>query len=462
MRLKELHCPTALLPDGWARDVVIKFDEAGWIRSVRTEVMSWPAVSAAGPVLPGMPNVHSHAFQRALAGLTQVAGPGDDDFWSWRQMMYAFAGRMTPEAVEATAEQLYVTMLKSGYTAVGEFHYLHHQPDGTPYADRAELSRRILVAARRVGIGLTHLPVLYAYGGFGAQPPSDEQRRFLNDVDGLGRILEAVAADCAQDPQLRLGLAPHSLRAVTEAMLHEALALLDRLDPSAPVHIHVAEQMREVMDCLVWSGQRPVAWLLDHMPVSERWCLVHATHMMPEETAALAASGAVAGLCPTTEADLGDGLFPVVDYLRQQGRFGIGSDSHTLVSPADELRMLEYGQRLSRQRRNVLRHADHPSIGRGLYTAALDGGARALGRPIGRIAPGYRADLVVLNAEDPLLFGKSDDAILDTYLFSGGPALVHDVIVGGRHLVQAGHHPDEEAIAARYRRTMERLLRQVV
>ncbi len=460
MRLRELFCPVALLPDGWARNVLLKFDDEGWILSVRTGVATWPPFVAAGPVLPGMPNLHSHAFQRALAGLTQTASPdGDDDFWTWRETMYAFVERLQPEDVEVIAEQTYLTMLRSGYTAVGEFHYLHHQPDGTPYDDRAELARRIVAAARRTGIGLTLLPVLYSHGGFGGQPATPRQRRFLNDLDGFSALLEDVAALCTGDPQLRYGMAPHSLRAVTEAELTEALRRLDALDEEAPVHIHVAEQMKEVMDYLLWSGQRPVAWLLDHAPVSARWCLVHATHMMPEETAALAASGAVAGLCPTTEADLGDGLFPILDYLRHRGRLGIGSDSHTLIAPSDELRLLEYGQRLSRQRRNVLRLPDRTSVGRSLYEAALDGGAQALGRPLGRLAPGFRADLIILDGDDPLLYGKTDDAILDTYVFSGGPALVRDVIVGGRLVVRDRHHPDQEAVAVRYRHTMERLLR---
>ncbi|WP_456425137.1 formimidoylglutamate deiminase [Rhodocaloribacter sp.] len=460
MRLRELHCPVALLPDGWAENVAVKFDEDGWIRSVRTGVEAWRVAQARGPVLPGMPNVHSHAFQRAIAGRTQRVGPGDDDFWTWRQAMYAFAGRMTPEAVEATAAQLYVDMLKSGYTAVGEFHYLHHQPDGTPYEDPAELSRRIVAAARETGIGLTHLPVLYAHGGFGGAPPAEGQRRFLNDVEGIGRILAAIAKDAGGDPQLRVGLAPHSLRAVTPEMLRDALAVLDALDPNAPVHIHVAEQTKEVADCLAWSGKRPVAWLLDAMPVSERWCLIHATHVTPGETAALAASGAVAGLCPTTEADLGDGLFPAPAFLRHGGRFGIGSDSHTRVSPSDELRMLEYGQRLMRRRRNVLRREGFASVGLGLYGAALEGGAQALGRPVGRIAPGCRADLVVLDAEHPLLYGKTGDDVVDTFVFSGGCELVRDVIVGGRHVVRDGRHEREDAVAARYRHAVGEPVRE--
>ena len=455
--LSALYCPVALLPDGWAEAVTLRFGADGFLTSVTSGAVPEGVPVAAGPVIPGLPNVHSHAFQRAMAGLTQHAGPAGDDFWTWRKAMYGFVERLSPEAVEAVAAYLYVEMLRHGYTAVGEFHYLHHQADGTPYADRAELSHRIVAAARRAGIGLTHLPVLYACGDFGGAPPAPGQRRFLNDVEGLGRIVEAVAAACAGDPQVRLGLAPHSLRAVTPGQLRDALAWLDAFDATAPVHLHVAEQVREVEACLAWSGRRPVAWLLDHAPVSDRWCLIHATHMTPGETTALAVTGAVAGLCPTTEADLGDGLFPAENYLRAGGRFGVGSDSHTRVSAAEELRLLEYGQRLGRRRRNVLRVGATASVGAGLYRAALAGGARALGRPLGRLAPGCRADLLVLDGAHPLLAGKTGDRILDTYVFSGGSALIRDVLVGGRHVVREGHHPEAASAAEGFARVMRAL-----
>jgi formimidoylglutamate deiminase len=372
--------------------------------------------------------------------------------------MYAFVGRLTPEANEAIAAQLYVDLLKNGYTAVGEFHYVHHDRDGRPYTHRAELSHRIVAAARQAGIGLTHLPALYAFGGFGAQPPTAGQQRFLNDIDGLHRILSDLAAAYGDDPQVRLGLAPHSLRAVSPEFLRDALAMLDGFDGTAPVHIHVAEQREEVDDCLAWSGLRPVAWLLHHAPVDARWCLIHATHMTPEERDGLAASGAVAGLCPTTEADLGDGLFPAAEYIAARGRFGVGSDSHVCVSAAEELRWLEYGQRLKRQERNVLRPGGASSIGAGLYRAALAGGAQAMGRPLGQVAPGCRADLVVFDAEHPLLADKQGDLLLDAFVFSRGRDLVRDVIVGGRMVIEQGRHADEQAIARRYRRALATLL----
>ncbi|MFQ5568097.1 MAG: formimidoylglutamate deiminase [Rhodothermales bacterium] len=449
--MRGIYCPSALLPTGWAENVRIEFDETGTIATIRPNAERGALPPAAGPVLPGMPNLHSHAFQRAMAGLTERVGPSGDTFWTWRKVMYEVADRMTLETVEATAAQLYVDMLKNGYTAVGEFHYLHHANDGHPYAQRALLSHRVISAARQVGIGITHLPVLYAHSTFGATPPTHGQRRFVNDLKGFAEILEDLTDAYRHHQQVRIGIAPHSLRAVSPELLRDVLALLDDLDATAPIHIHIAEQEKEVADCVAWCGRRPVEWLLDHAAVSERWCLVHATHMTPDETTALAETGVVAGLCPTTEANLGDGLFPTAAFLKAGGRFGLGSDSHISVSPSEELRLLEYEQRLTRHQRNVLHTGDSPSVGMGLYAAALEGGARAVGRAVGRLAPGYRADLVVLDADQPLLYGKTDDRVVDTYVFAGGGELVRDVIVGGNHVIQEGRHPSEEAIAARYR-----------
>jgi len=366
--------------------------------------------------------------------------------------MYGFVGRLTPGQVEAIAGQLYVEMLKAGYTAVGEFHYLHHNADGRPYADPAEMSERIVRAARATGIGLTLLPVLYACGGFGGRPAGPGQRRFLHDLDGFLALVCGLIERHGRDPQLRVGIAPHSLRAVTPELLAGAVAGLAGIDAAAPVHIHVAEQTEEVEECIAWSGQRPVEWLLDHAPVGAHWCLVHATHMTEAETGRLAASGAVAGLCPTTEANLGDGLFPAREYLRRGGAIGIGSDSHVSVSPVEELRWLEYGQRLVHRRRNLL-----AGSGAALYRAALVGGAWALGRPVGKLAAGCRADLVVLDAERPTLVGKSGDTLLDALVFAGNDNLVRDVMVGGRWLVEDGHHVAEHAVLARYRAALAEL-----
>jgi len=456
----KLFAEDALLAGGWARHVVLEIGADGRLTHIARDVAAPPADAErlTGPVIPGMPNLHSHAFQRALAGRAERRSPrGKDSFWSWRQTMYEFVARLDPEAVEAIAAQLYVEMLKAGYTGVGEFHYLHHDPEGRPYAEPTEMSERVLSAAARAGIAITHLPVLYAHGGFGARDPSPGQRRFLHDLDDFGGLLEALAARCRGQPDVRLGVAPHSLRAVTPAPLHEALALMSRLDATAPVHIHIAEQPREVDECLEWCGRRPVAWLLDEMEVDARWCLVHATHMDREEIAALAASGATAGLCPTTEANLGDGVFPGVAYLEAGGQFGIGSDSHVTVSPAEELRTLEYTQRLTHETRALLADERCPSVGASLYTRAAAGGARALGMAAGTLAPGRRADLVVLDTGAPTLLERAGDLLLDALVFAAPARPVRDVMVGGQWRVVEGRHPQEEAILARFRNAQRRL-----
>ncbi|MGF1608820.1 MAG: formimidoylglutamate deiminase [Kiloniellales bacterium] len=451
-----LFAETALLPDGWASNARFEIGADGNLAKVEAGVVPAGAPRAAGPVLPGMPNLHSHAFQRAMAGLAERAGPQKDSFWTWREVMYGFVGRLDPEQLEAIAAQLYVEMLKAGYTAVGEFHYLHHDPAGNRYADPAELSRRIVAAAELSGIGLTHLPVLYGYGGFGGQVAGVGQRRFLNDPAALLKIAEAIQRDHANG-QLRVGIAPHSLRAVTPESLREALAGITALDKTAPIHLHIAEQVKEVEDCLAWCGRRPVEWLLAEIGVDRRWCLVHATHMTEAETTALAESGAVAGLCPTTEANLGDGLFPAPDYLRQGGAFGIGSDSHISVSPIEELRWLEYGQRLLHRQRNLLASGQGASVGAGLYKAALAGGAQALGRPVGRLEAGCRADLLVLDPDCPALAGLAGDQLLDGVIFAGNRNPVRDVMVGGRWRVREGRHHEEAAVFARYRAVLAQL-----
>ena len=451
-----LFANRALLPGGWAHDVVFTISDTGDLTAVSPNVAAKGVECIAGTVLPGMPNLHSHAFQRAMAGLAERAGPAGDSFWTWREVMYGFVRRLRPEHVEAIAAQLYVEMLKAGYTAVGEFHYLHHDPDGHPYADPAEMARRVVAAATATGIGMTLLPVLYGYGGFGGQPAGEGQRRFLNEPDRLLSIIQAVRADTAADPQIAVGVAPHSLRAVTPETLR---AVVTGMDAHAPIHIHVAEQGREVQDCIEWSGARPVEWLLQNAPVGSRWCLVHATHITDEEAARLAVSGAVAGLCPTTEANLGDGVFPAPDYLAADGAFGIGSDSHISVSPIEELRWLEYGQRLTHKQRNLLAGGEGaPSVGALLYRRAIAGGAQALARPIGQLAPGCRADLVVLNDDNPALYGRDGDVLLDSLIFAGNTNPVRAVMVGGRWVVQDGHHPHEEKVFAAYTAAMDVLL----
>jgi formimidoylglutamate deiminase len=454
----KFQAPSALLPKGWAEDVVFEVDDGGSLASVTPGGGAKGCELLKGPVIPGMPNLHSHAFQRAMAGLAEQRGEGRDSFWSWRDVMYRFVALLTPRQIEAIAAQLYVEMLKSGYTAVGEFHYLHHGPDGRPYGDPAETSRRIVGAAERSGIGLTLLPVLYAHSDFGGAAPKEGQRRFLHDAEAFARLLEALHPDFEGRGDRRLGIAPHSLRAVTPEELGRARAALDALDPGAPVHIHVAEQTGEVEACLAWSGKRPVAWLLENQPVDARWCLVHATHMTAEETTGLADSGAVAGLCPTTEANLGDGIFPGIAYLGEGGHFGIGSDSHISVDPWEELRWLEYGQRLAYMSRNLLVSGASPNVGAGLLQGALNGGAQALGRPIGRLSVGARADFLVLDAEAPALWGKAGAGLLDALIFAGGARAVRDVYVGGHRVVSEGRHEAEEAVFADYKSALSALM----
>ncbi|MFN4163789.1 MAG: formimidoylglutamate deiminase [Ferrovibrio sp.] len=451
----------ALLPDGWHDDVLVTIDTAGLIDAVMPAQTAADAVLLDGPVLPGLANLHSHAFQRAMAGLAERSGAGADSFWTWRETMYRFAAKLTPADIEAIASQLYAEMLEAGFTAVAEFHYVHHQADGTPYDDPAELSWRILAAAEASGIGLTHLPVLYRYGGFGQREPQPRQRRFLHDSDAYAALLQKLAPAFRDRHDRRLGIAPHSLRALSPEMLRAALTALDGIDATAPVHIHIAEQIAEVDECLAWSGRRPVDWLLDQGHVNARWCLVHATHLTPGETLRLAQSGAVAGLCPTTEANLGDGLFPAVDYMAAGGAIGIGSDSHISVDAAEDLRLLEYGQRLVRRSRNLLAGGPERSTGQRLFEAAATGGAQALGQPMGRIAVGQRADFVLLDGETPTLAARHGDAVLDSWIFAGQRRpMIREVWVGGRRVVEQGRHVRAGEFAARYRQTLRRLIEE--
>jgi formimidoylglutamate deiminase len=385
-----------------------------------------------------------------MVGLAERSGPGADSFWTWRETMYGFALAMQPEDLEAIAAQLCVEALKSGFTAIGEFQYLHHQPDGTPYDAPAEMSLRCLSAATRTGIAITMLPTLYAYGGFGGQPPSEGQRRFINTADSFLRIVDDLGAT----GRGRIGISPHSLRAVTRKLLDEVIA---GLAPDAPIHIHVAEQEREVEDCVSWCGRRPVACLLDSFEVSPRWCAIHATHMDDDETIALARSGAVAGLCPTTEANLGDGIFPAAPFLAAGGTIAIGSDSQVTVSPADDLRQLEYSQRLAHRARNVLAGAPHSSTGRRLLDAVSQGGAQALGQPMGAIETGTRCDIVVLDPDHPALIGRSGDNAIDSWVFSGGAACVRDVIAGGEIVIRERRHSHEDEILRNFRAAITRL-----
>ena len=388
-----------------------------------------------------MPNLHSHAFQRAFGGLTEYRGAAQDSFWSWRSLMYRFAAAITPEQLEAIATGLYVEMLEAGYTSVCEFHYVHHERDGRPYADDATLSMCLLRAAAHAGIGMTLLPVLYQTSGFGATPPNEGQRRFIRSTDNMLDLLQRLKPLC--DTQgARLGLAPHSLRAVPHDSLREALVGLHSIDAEAPVHIHIAEQTGEVDACIAWSGQRPVEWLLNHTHVDARWCLVHATHMSAAESARAAQTGAVAGLCPSTEANLGDGIFDAYTWLESGGRWGLGSDSHANVNAAEEMMLLEYSQRLAKRQRNVMATAEQPSVATAMTLAAFTGGAQACGREVAGLVVGQQADAIVLDAQHTLLRDlPSPEAMLSTHVFaSHRQSALSEVWVAGQLQVQSGRH----------------------
>ncbi|TBR38906.1 MULTISPECIES: formimidoylglutamate deiminase [Dyella] len=434
--------------DGWTPDATFGVSGQGYLTSA-----SGNATSVGAWALPGMPNLHSHAFQRAMAGLAERKGRSDDSFWTWRETMYAFAARIGPDELQAIAAQLYMEMLKAGYTQVCEFHYLHHQPDGTPYAQPEAMSLALIEAAKETGIALTLLPVLYMTGGFDGRPLAPRQRRFGHAVGDYVSLLESLRA--LEGPALRVGVALHSLRAVPEASMRAVLATSAAAD--CPVHIHIAEQIGEVQDCLATRGARPVEWLLDHADVNARWTLVHATHLSGHECSRLARSGAVAGLCPTTEANLGDGLFPLADFLDAHGTLGIGSDSHISVSPVEELRWLEYGQRLATRHRNIAARHEGDSVGETLWRASLKGGAVASGLPVGALREGARADVIVLDDTAALLAARDERSLIDSFLFAGNAPLVRHVMCGGQWVVRDFRHRDEERISARYRATVARL-----
>jgi formimidoylglutamate deiminase len=387
-------------------------------------------------VIPGISNVHSHAFQWGFAGLAEYTREGADNFWSWREAMYRFARRLNPEQHAAIARYLYILMLQAGYTAVGEFHYLHHQPDGTPYDDPAEMSLQLVEVAAETGIHLTLLPVFYAHSNFGGLPPTEGQKRFIHSGEGYLRLLERLNAETRQKNSVNLGVAPHSLRAVSPDLLTELLAALPLLGyEGCPVHMHVAEQVKEVEDCLAWCGQRPAEWLSNHAPLDERWCFIHATHVTATEAAAMAKAGVVAGLCPTTEGNLGDGIFPAVEFMKQGGRYAIGTDSHVTLNPFEEARMLEYVQRLALRERNVMQ-GEAPSTGVALLSGMIRNGKQALG--LGRDAA--RADFIALEPVSPTAELATADNLLERLVFTPGAFRVKDVYASGRRVVENGRH----------------------
>ncbi len=447
-----IHAKTALLPQGWAQEVRVEL-AGGRIVSVDAGRPGAGADTVVDCLLPAPVNLHSHAFQRAMAGMTERRGAGQDSFWTWRTLMYRFLDRLAPEDVEAIAAMVMMEMAEAGYAAVAEFHYLHHAPGGGRYADLAEMSGRIAMAAAETGLGLTHLPVLYERGGCDGRALTSGQLRFGNDPEQFARLWEAAGQVLRGLPEdTVLGVAPHSLRAASA----EGLRLAEALAPGAPIHIHVAEQVAEVTEVQGATCLRPVEWLLAHHQLSSRWCLIHATQMLPAETEAMARSGAIAGLCPITEANLGDGIFDGVRFRASGGRFGVGSDSNVRISLSEELRMLEYSQRLGLRGRAMLAEEGR-STGRVLLEGACAGGALAGGRASGAIEVGKWGDLMALDCSGPDLGESAEDTILDTFLFAGDDRMVAEVWSAGRHIVTGGRHRSREAIVARYRAAMARM-----
>lgn len=450
-----IHAKTALLPDGWANEVAVTV-ENGRIAGVTKGAK--PAGQRVDCLLPAAVNLHSHAFQRAMAGMTEKRGPvsasgGQDSFWTWRTLMYKFLDRLSPEDVQAIAAMVMLEMAEAGYAAVAEFHYLHHAPGGGTYDNLAEMSARIAAAAVETGLGLTHLPVLYQRGGCDGRALTAGQLRFGNDLDRFARLWEAAKGALADLPgDTVLGVAPHSLRAASP----EGVQMAEALSPATPIHIHVAEQVAEVTEVLAATGKRPVQWLLDNHQMDSRWCLIHATQMEPSETEAMAQSGAIAGLCPITEANLGDGIFDGVRFRAAGGKFGVGSDSNVRISLSEELRLYEYSQRLALKGRALLADEGR-STGRVLYEGACAGGALAGGRASGAIAAGNWADLMALDCSGPDLEPSVGDTILDTFIFAGDDRMVADVWSAGRHIVTHGKHHARDGIRAKYRAVMARM-----
>lgn len=448
-----IHARKILLGATWAQDVRLTIEQ-GAITKVARDAGSRPGDISVDTLLPALANLHSHAFQRAMAGMTEIRATDRENFWSWRDLMYRFLDHLSPDHVEAIATLVFMEMQEAGYASVGEFHYVHHCPGGQPYDRRSELSQRIFCAANETGIGLTHLPALYTYGGVNQEPLSGGQLRFFNDVEMFLRLVQdCEAAIAVLPPDAAIGIAPHSLRATTPDDLSEVLAGRS----TGPVHIHVSEQLEEVADVEARTGQRPVAWLLNNTDVNDRWCLIHATHMTDDEAIGLAKSGAVAGLCPITESNLGDGIFNGVPFLNYKGRFGLGSDSNVRISLTEELRTLEYSQRLRDRARNIL-VVGEGSTGQSLYTGAAKGGAHAIGRNSGEIAVGKLADLVAIDSTRPSLCALKNTQLLDGLCFAAADNVVTDTWSAGRHMVKQGQHVARDGIVGRYKTAIRDLL----
>ncbi|MGX5202059.1 formimidoylglutamate deiminase [Aliikangiella sp. IMCC44632] len=453
----ELYAESILIGNQWMHNQTLYIGDCGTIQNIQPG-RSENAVDAGGVVIPGMVNCHSHAFQRAFAGFSEYRANQQDSFWSWRDIMYRFVAKMTPQDAHLVATFLYLEMLKAGYTSLVEFHYLHHQPTGKFYPDPAEMSHQVIQAAKQAGIAITHCPVLYRYAGFGEQAPLQAQQRFVHQTDDYLDLVDTLHASYQSETNIKIGIAPHSLRAVSQQQLKEIIPHIKKLDAKAPVHIHIAEQTQEVDDCIKYYHQRPVEWLLENFNVDDSWCLIHATHLTATEIEAIVGAQAVVGICPTTEANLGDGIFPTQEFLSQDGRIAIGSDSHIAVNVAEELRTLEYAQRLTLQQRAVLTSADCNSVGQNLYTKAAVNGASTLNQNVGALAVGKRADLIVLDQDHPSLVGKKQSFILDAAIFACSQLPVKHVMVAGQWVIENTQHPQQQQITQNYLDVVKKLI----
>jgi len=451
----KLFAEKVLLSSGWASNKTLVIENG-----VITDIQSGCAADAEiaqGIVIPGMVNCHSHAFQRAFAGFSEQGSEGQDSFWTWRKIMYKFLGQLSADHAQIIATQLYIEMLKMGYTRVAEFHYLHHDISGENYPQLSKMAQAIFEAANNSGIGLTLLPVLYRFSGFGQQSPTDGQKRFINSVEQFNQLVSDCFALTDNYQNTNVGIAPHSLRAVDKDSLLLAVDHVRSLDAKAPIHIHIAEQQQEVNDCISHYGERPVAWLANNVDLDTQWCLIHATHIDEQERKAIISSGAIAGICPTTEANLGDGIFPTAEFMAEQGTIAIGSDSHISVNPIEELRWLEYAQRLSKQQRAILASEQQASVGLNLWQQAALGGAQSTNSNTGELAVGKQADLLILDASEIALFAHSEQYILDSVIFAAQKNLVKDVMVHGNWVIKDQIHPLQKQSAHAFTEVLKNL-----
>lgn len=460
----KLYAENILLNDGWASKQTITIEQ-GVITAIDGGMIEGAEI-AKGAVIPGMVNCHSHAFQRAFAGFSEQGNEGQDSFWTWRKIMYQFLAQLTVVETKNIAKQLYIEMLKMGYTRVAEFHYLHHDIDGSVYSANsskdmstglATMAQAIFGAAKESGIGLTLLPVLYQYSGFGEKAPSDGQKRFINSTEQFNQLVSDCFILSEQYSNTNVGIAPHSLRAVDKTSLQSAVGHVRSLDNQAPIHIHISEQQKEVDDCLAHFGKRPVQWLLDNVELDEHWCLIHATHIDEAERKGIIAKHAIAGICPTTEANLGDGIFSTAAFLAEKGTIAIGSDSHISVNPIEELRWLEYAQRLIKKQRAILATDEQVSVGQNLWQQAAKGGAQSTNSNTGCLAIGKQADLLVLDKNKTKLFASANQQLLDSMIFASQQNPVSDVMVNGVWQIKAQQHVDQEQASDNFAKLLVRL-----